>query len=342
MRKHKQSVHADAVVKCPQPGCEYSSASKTHVAVHLKGLHGTAGSFACDHPGCTFRSTWRASIGQHKRKVHSNERPFACDHNGCGFRSKTRSDLSDHKNTVHLKIRDKRCHVCEKGFYFKSCLRSHMNTHEGDGHEARKCEDCSVNLRSRWSHGRKSSRQAAGQFFICDHQGCDYKSRWKSTILSHQKQVHSEERPFLCSHAGCSLRSKTKIGLRAHQNRVHLKIRTKCCHVCDKRFFSVTDLRAHITLQHLTKDHNVDKCEDCVRLLKKNHKRSQALKASHKRRAETGGTSSNPVKRLNIEYHERREMNSIACKEMQVESQTRCLNDDLVDMHMDMQLLSSL
>ena len=188
MRSNKREVHGD-VFKCPQPGCEYSSASKSSVAHHLKGFHGTAGSFACDHPGCTFRSTWRGSIAKHKRHVHSDEKPFACNHIGCEFRTKTRGDQSNHQNTVHLNIRDKRCHICERGFDRQFDLRRHMTTHEGDGHVMENCESCSVNLRSKSSRKTKS---AAGKRFLCQHPGCDFESKWKDSLLNHQKYVHSD------------------------------------------------------------------------------------------------------------------------------------------------------
>ena len=124
-------------------------------------------------------------IAKHKRQVHSDERPFACNHTGCSFRGKTTDDLSQHKNMVHLNIRDKRCHVCEKGFCKTCLLRDHMKTHERNGHEVANCEDCSVNLRG------KSSRKAeptSGEPVACDHQGCDFKSKWKSSLWRHQTQ----------------------------------------------------------------------------------------------------------------------------------------------------------
>ena len=62
--------------------------------------------------------------------------------------------------------------------------------------------------------------------------------------------------------------------------------------------------------------------------------------------AERKGTHSNPAVTPVIECHEKecggKEGNSFAFEEEQAESQTHSLNDDLTDMHMDMQLLSSL
>ena len=256
---------------------------RTILSKHQTEVHGPAGSFACDHPGCTYRSPRRGNYTRHKRKVHRNEKPFACNYTGCSFRAKTSAKLTTHKNAVHLNIRDNRCHVCEKRFHSKSHLKNHMWTHEGDEHEMAKCDDCFVNLRS------KSSRKpcpAAGKLFECDHQGCDYKSKWKGVLLSHQKQIHS----FSCSHTGCSFRSKTNAHLTMHQRRVHLKIRTKRCHVCDKRFFWKAGLRAHMLSQHQTHDHDIAECDDCLAHLKKSGRR---YTASRKR----GGKTKHPSPR---------------------------------------------
>ena len=337
MRSHKQAVHGHDVFKCPQPGCQFSSSWKISLSHHLKGIHGTTGSYACDHPGCTFRSMWMGNIVKHKRHVHSDERPFACDHTGCSFRAKTRGNLLVHTNAVHLNIMNKRCHLCRRGFLNNSRLRDHMATHEGNGHEVAKCEDCSVSLTCR------SYRPTVGKLFPCDHQGCDYKSGWKGSLLSHQKHAHSEERPFSCSHTGCSYRSKTKSNLTNHQDQVHLKIKTKRCHVCDKRFFVLGSLRAHMMSHHQTNDHDIAHCDNCVTHPKKNHKQSQARMASLKRRVGKGRTHSTTVNRQGIQSSDKnaedKEGNSFVSKEVGVKTETTDLNDELIDIHVNMQLL---
>ena len=232
MRRHKQTVHGNDVFKCPQPGCQVSSARKVNLMHLVEGFHGTAGSFSCDHPGCTFGTTWRESFAKHKKHVHSDEKPFVCDHTGCSFRTKAYCDLMSHKNAVHLNIRDKQCHVCEKRFHTNTNLRSHMATHEGDGHEMAKCEDCSVSLK----HKSVGKTKPAGEKFIhCDHPG----GTFQSNIANHKRQVHSNERPFDCDHSECH--TKTMGNLSRHKNTVllnaHLKVRAKRSPVCDNQFF---------------------------------------------------------------------------------------------------------
>ena len=338
MRNHKQFVHGEKIFKCPQLGCGFSASRKTGLAQHTEGAHGTAGSLACDHPGCTYQSTWRTNIAVHKRLKHTDKRPFPCDQMGCSYRAKTTDHLTRHRNTVHLNIRDKRCHVCEKGFRDKSSIRTHMTKHEGKGHEIAKCEDCCVNLRCKSTLKPKKPVNC----FTCDHPGCNYKSQKKSMLSRHQKRFHSEERPFACSHAACSYRCKSKSDLTRHQKQVHLKIKTKLCHVCDKRFFLISDVRAHMLSLHQLGDHDIDKCVDCVTNLTMNHRLSQVQMAWRKRRAgeESSLTTAN---KLGIEKERRKsrgkEGNSSAKEPVKSETTGR-LNDDLIDVHMDMELLS--
>ena len=285
--------------------------------------------------------TWRHSIADHKQQIHSDERPFAFNHTGCSFRAKTNYKLTTHKNAAHLTIRDKRCHVCEKRICTRH-LKSHMMTHEGDVHEMAECEDCSVNLKIKLSH-----QPAAGQLIQCDHRGCDYvsKCKAKSHLLSHHKYAHSEEKPFSCNHTGCSFRCKAKHQLKSHKRRMHLKIRTKRCHVCDKRFSRKAELCSHMLSQHQTNDHDI---ADRVPHLKENHKRSQAQTACRERRAgeeRTVSSQNRIIHKLDIENQKSRaggkEEGSVSFEGVRSEI-TNSLNDDLIDMHMDMQLLSSL
>ena len=89
-------------------------------------------------------------------------------------------------------------------------------------------------------------------------------------------------------------------------------------------------------------------CDNCVTHLKKSHTLSHALRAAHKRRAGKEGTDSTVANMQEIESHKNKmraddeEENSFAFREIGVECENDGLNDELIDMHMDMQLLSSL
>ena len=130
-----------------------------------------------------------------------------------------------------------------------------------------------------------------------------------------------------------------------HQKQVHLKIKAKRCHLCDKRFFAKSDLRVHMMSHHQTDDHDMDDCDNCVTHLKKNHIRSRARTASLRRRARKEGTDSTAANMQDGQSPKKeaedKEENSFAFKEKGVKNGTTGLNGHLIDMHMDMQLLSS-
>ena len=204
--------------------------------------------------GMHFRNHMAGKFCKAQDACSSDEKPFVCDHTGCSFRAKAYCDLTSHKNAVHLNIRDKRCHVCEKRFHTNTDLWSYMATHEGDGHEMAKCEDCSASLKHK-SSGK--TKPAGGKFIHCDHPG----GTFQSNIANHKRQVHRNERSFDCDHTGSECHTKTMGNLSRHKNTVllnaHLKVRAKWSPVCDNRFFSQSVPHAHMLTQHPTTDYDL-------------------------------------------------------------------------------------
>ena len=254
---------------------------------------------------------------------------------------------SPHLSCMHPKYRrksEKRFTVSDHRFKRADNMRSHMLV----GHCKKvftcsqlKCEFASSGKTSLAQHSK--GLQGTATSLVCDHPGCTYRSSLRGNISRHERQAHSEERPFSCSHTGCSFRSKTNDQLMSHQRHVHLKIRTKCCHVCDKRFFQKSNLRDHMK-SHQSNDHDMSKCDHCVTFLNICSTRSKA-QAQAARRAERKITKSTANKG-GIEYYMkkagRKEKTSISFGEIEVGCETTDrLNEDLLEMHMDMQLLST-
>ena len=128
-------------------------------------------------------------------------------------------------------------------------------------------------------------------------------------------------------------------------NHVHFKVKTKWCHLCSKGFFRKKNLRDHMISNHQTEDHDVDECEDCITNLKKNERLYQALIAARKRKARREGTRSTTANKRPIVIRKRKVagIQKVVCKEAHAERGTSySLNDELIDMHIDMQLLASL
>ena len=216
---------------------------------------------------------------------------FACDF--CDRLFTTKGGRQRHKQAAHSKVVFKCPRAeCEFSSSRKITLATHL---EG-------------------VHGTTGS-------VVCDHPGCTFRFTSRGSITSHKRHVRSDERPFACNYTGCSFRCKTKGNLTIHQQQVHQKIRTKCCHVCEKRFFMLAHLRAHMLSQHKTNDHDMDDCADCDTCLKKSDRRSQAQWTASRKRGENEASQS--------QNRKVGEEGKSAAFTMQNESETtHCLNDD--------------
>ena len=97
--------------------------------------------------------------------------------------------------------------------------------------------------------------------------------------------------------------------------------------------------------RHQTKDHDMSECDMCVNFLKICSRWSQTQIAwrAERKRANSTPANNKGIKSYTKRRAELNEENSISFEEMEVRSDTSDrLNEDLIDMHMDMQLLSSL
>lgn len=65
-------------------------------------------------------------------------RPFKCDE--CGLLFDRASQLEYHQRSVHLGEKSHICQICEKGFFRKTDLRTHLNIHLGTN--VSMCEIC--------------------------------------------------------------------------------------------------------------------------------------------------------------------------------------------------------
>ena len=273
-------------------------------------------------------------LSMHPKSREKHKNKLACDE--CDHPIKTDTNMRKHKRVAHGNVVFKCLQPgCEYSSPWKGNVASHL----------------------KGFHGTVKS-------FACDHPGCSFESSWRDSIAKHERYVHSDDRPFACDHPVCSFRFKTRSNLTNHKTLVHLNIRTKQCHVCDKRFSWKAALRVHMMAQHQTKDHDMAKCDHCVTYLKKNHRMSLSAIASFKRRNERKGSHSTPrdacradqkgqEKLSDSQQRKRKEAQRRAQKQrsgpsgkhangdVSSESIDHCLNDDLVNVHIHMQLLSS-
>ncbi|XP_030833944.1 zinc finger protein 501-like [Strongylocentrotus purpuratus] len=169
------------------------------------------------------------------------------------------------------------CHVCSKGFYFKSRLSRHMIIHGREKAPSKKPHQCMVcDLKfSRVDEFSRHIRSHTGSYTGEMPYKCSFcqKSLSTSGHLSRHIKVHTGEKPYECSfckktfsqthhlsrhikiHTGerpfeCSVCGKTfsERGYLTEHQKVHSEERSYVCSICEKRFTSNSYCKRHMRI----------------------------------------------------------------------------------------------
>jgi len=202
--------------------------------------------YKCDF--CTQRFKSMIKMSQHKKDSHFGTY-LSCD--GCDKSFKARNNLVLHQGVTghsgHSVLLDKvalTCAQCHVSFGSERELKSHVSAK----HQDHACPHCdrkfayasSLSYHVETAH-RPANSKNGGAKFEC--KPCNKTFRAKQIFSRHMAVVHSDARPYACN--VCDMKFKSTTNLKAHQIS-HSKEKKFACQICEKKFSYRTSLVQHL------------------------------------------------------------------------------------------------
>ncbi|CAL8289112.1 unnamed protein product [Merluccius merluccius] len=219
LKRHTVQKHSGLLLRCPSPGCKYTSPDKYKLQSHLR----THQEQVKSCPVCN------QNFPEYRLKHHiRNTHPDTVPQQGAGlmvkraekcpycdsYFLKNSSDLQQHI-WAHEGVKPFHCTVCDYASRSKSNLKAHMNRHSSE--RSHLCDLCGKKFKSKVTlKSHRLSHTAEGKQFRCSE--CEYTSVSKPALLRHMEQ-HAEFKPFRCAH--CPYSCNIAGPLKRHYSRKH-------------------------------------------------------------------------------------------------------------------------
>ena len=263
MLDHKRRMHdMERNQKCDQ--CDYSAFKKSELKVHQVKVHTVQERlFQCGHCGQDFTSA--NNLKRHKFNVHEKWKHLKCEFCNASFRTPGR--LSQHLNAKHVpsksKIKEFKCHVCNKKYDSKENLRVHkFYIHEQYGrYKCDICEKVCSDLRALKKHIEAQHGAGKPKTVKCDV--CEKEFSDVGDFKKHMNYVHNRIKNYSCGL--CEKKCFTSYSLKMHLKLIH-KLGTSnisTCNICEKKFSMNAGLIKHMNIVHLKIKKY--KCERCTK-----------------------------------------------------------------------------
>src|SRR6218665_481426 len=248
--------------------CNCNQTSKANMEKHAREVHKLSQlvefssiikrteTHLCDLCGKNFSSAYslRFHLTRHKKKPqlhvkpHTDERPFICHVCQKGFRYKSAFELHF---ATHSGIKPFQCDLCSKLFPGKCNLKQHMNKRHMKQHTMTlsdkrrfKCGICNKLFTCKASvieHNRIHMGEKPYKCEICSKQ-----FTYKSTLTAHIR-THTGDKPYSCTLCKMSFTQSQHLG--THM-RTHTGERPFVCEICSKSYKNKIDLRYHLMRFH--------------------------------------------------------------------------------------------
>ncbi|XP_019620769.1 PREDICTED: zinc finger protein 37-like [Branchiostoma belcheri] len=187
---------------------------------------------------CDYVTLSKKCLVVHIRK-HTGEKPFTCSE--CSYAGTSSSALVKHR-ARHRDQEEKpyKCTQCDYAAAAKNSLQCHMGSKHGVFNFM--CEVCGFRFGTLGNLNRHVATHSNVRRFKCPH--CDYAAAEKTTLTSHIKAKHTENRikPFACDK--CPFRAQEKGDLTRHLKR-HDKKKILKCTLCDFASHTKCGLKTH-------------------------------------------------------------------------------------------------
>ncbi|XP_051516959.1 telomere zinc finger-associated protein-like isoform X2 [Myxocyprinus asiaticus] len=231
LRLHTVTHTGEMPNKCTS--CPEQFMQKKDLRIHMIKVHGAPKPHACSLCPKCFLS--RTELRLHEAAKHRGEKLFVCEE--CGHRASSRNGLQMHIKAIHRNERPFVCEFCNHAFTQKANLNMHLRTHTGE--KPFQCHLCGKTFRT------QEEREHT-------HLG------WHEASLDKHHRTHTGERPYSCEF--CEQRFTEKGPLLRHIASKHQEGRPHLCHICNKTFKAIEQLRVHVR-RH--KGMRKFECTDC-------------------------------------------------------------------------------
>ncbi|XP_016377976.1 zinc finger and BTB domain-containing protein 48 isoform X1 [Sinocyclocheilus rhinocerous] len=225
--------------------CPEQFMQKKDLRIHMIKVHGAPKPHAC--PLCPKCFQSRTELRLHEAAKHRGEKLFVCEE--CGHRASSRNSLQMHIKAIHRNERPFVCEFCNHAFTQKANLNMHLRTHTGE--KPFQCHLCGKTFRTQASLDKHHRTHTGERPYSCEF--CEQRFTEKGPLLRHIASKHQEGRPHFC-HI-CNKTFKAIEQLRVHVRR-HKGMRKFECTECGYKFTRQAHLRRHSQIHNRMENYN--------------------------------------------------------------------------------------